>query len=289
MKDAKKNVQMYFSQRAVLYDPQQKKYLLAKENSYKIEKGAWQFAGGRVDGVEELEVAFAREVKEELGDIAYRVIGPLRGVRVSYKDHVDGVIMTYLAFYDGGEIVLSEEHSEYKWMSADEVLKDKNINQWVKDAIVKAEELGELYEAENRWKRCVADFDNYKKRQIENQKEFIAYAAEGVISDMLPVVDNFHAATDHIPETEKDNPWVTGIMYIQQQMEKVFEEKGVARMTVKIGDEFDPRIMEAVANDKEEELPADAKVIKIAQPGYEIGTKVLRPARVVLGGAKSKE
>lgn len=288
-KEDKKNVQMYFSQRIVMYDVQKNAYLLAKENAYKVEKGAWQFPGGRVDHREELQGAFVREVQEELGkDVTYQIIGPLLGVRASYKDGVDGVLMMYLAYYEGGDIVLSEEHSAYKWMSADAVGADKNISQWVKDSIVKAEELRGWHEADGRWKRCIADFDNYKKRQIENQKDFIAYAAEGVITDMLPVVDNFHAATDHIPETEKDNPWVTGIMYIQQQMEKIFEEKGVTRMMINDGDEFDPRTMEAITNDKEKDLTENVCVIKIAQPGYMIGEKVLRPARVVLGTREQK-
>ena len=283
MKDVKKNAQMYFSQRAVLYDPHKKKYLLAKENALKIEKGAWQFAGGRVDTGENLEESFAREIAEELGDITYRVIGPLRGICVLYHDEVYGVIMPYLVMYESGEIVLSEEHSECKWVSAEDVLKNKKISQWVKDAIQKAEEQIEVIGAYDGWKRTLADFDNYKKRQSENQKEFITYATEGVISDMLPVLDNFHAATDHVPEDQKDNPWVTGIMYIQQQMEKILEDHGVVKIEINIGDEFDPHMMEAIKKDGEEEVKEDVKIEKIAQPGYKIGTKILRPARVILG------
>ncbi len=283
MKDIKKNAQMYYSQRAVLYDPHQKKYLLVKENTLKIEKGAWQFAGGRVDADENLEESFAREVAEELGDVTYRVIGPLSGVCVPYHDELYGVIMSYLVMYESGEIVLSNEHSECKWVSAEDILKNKKIDQWVKDAIRKAEGQLELIGAYDGWKRTLADFDNYKKRQSENQKEFVAYAAGGVISDILPVLDNFHAATDHIPEDAKDNPWVTGIMYIQQQMEKVLEEHGVVKIEINIGDEFNPHTMEAIKKDGDEKLKEDLKIEKIAQPGYKIGAKILRPARVVLG------
>ncbi|PID99812.1 MAG: nucleotide exchange factor GrpE, partial [Acidobacteria bacterium] len=127
-------------------------------------------------------------------------------------------------------------------------------------------------------------FDNYKKRQTENHKEFTKYATEGVIAAMLPVLDNFHAATEHVPEQEADSPWVTGIMYIQQQMEKVFADNDVTKIAVNIGDEFDPAVMEAVKNG-DEEIGDDAVVTKIAQHGYMIGDKVLRPTRVVLGSS----
>lgn len=298
--EEKKRQLFRISQKALLFDAESEKFLLLRiaqpardprkkdAHLYWMKKyGPWDLPGGHVDeGEDDLNSAFLREVEEECGisNISHKEMCHTELIINPHADHA-AINVIYLVYYSG-DIVLSPEHTEFQWMSMQEIMENKEVKKWIKDSVVRANELKDLYDADGRWKRCMADFDNYKKRQVENQKEFIAYAAEGVITDMLPIVDNFHAATDHIPEAEKDNPWVTGIMYIQQQMEKVFEEKGVTRMEITVGDEFDPRTMEAITNDKEQILPEDAKVIKIAQPGYKIGEKVLRPARVVLGESK---
>lgn len=140
----------------------------------------------------------------------------------------------------------------------------------------------------NNWKRAVADFENYKKRQAESAKEFAKFASLNLILQILPVLDNFHASTAHVPEGQKNDPWVTGIMHIQKQLEKVLEDNGVAEISVKEGDEFDPEMHEAVSNNQEtrnnDQATEEAKnkISKIIQRGYKIDGKVIRPARVVV-------
>lgn len=282
------------SQKALFFDPENKKYLVFKVSKPKKNQlhhavwtkkyGPWDLPGGHVDANEiDVHKAFTREVKEESG-IVIDEIGTICHTQVMFneKSEYPGMNVIYMIQYDGSHITLSDEHVEYVWLTAQEIAQHKEIKEWIKVSVQKAESLMELQDSLNSWRRCLADFDNYKKRQSENQKEFTQYAAEGVIADMLPVLDNFHAATEHIPEGEADNPWVTGIMFIQQQMEKIFEESGVIKIKINIGDEFDPHMMETVKNDDVSELHEDAKIIKIAQPGYMIGQKVLRPARVIL-------
>lgn len=141
----------------------------------------------------------------------------------------------------------------------------------------------------NSWKRCQADFENYKKRQVEERKDLITYANTNLILDILPVVDNFHASTDHIPEDQKNGAWVAGIMHIQKQLEKVLEDNGVAEIGIKEGDEFDPAVMEAVKSDSNDSNGhandsnnANDNVKKVLVKGYRIGNKVVRAARVVV-------
>jgi molecular chaperone GrpE len=282
------------SQKALFHNPHDGTYLLFKVAKPLKNKphhalwtkkyGPWDLPGGHVDSHEnDLVEAFAREVKEESGlEIGGDHILCNAVVMQNEKSEHLGINHIYCVTYDNGSIELSEEHIEYQWMSAEEIKKSKEIKEWIKESVQRSEDLIEMNESLNSWKRCLADFDNYKKRQIENQKEFTKYASEGVISDILPILDNFHAATEHVPESDANSPWVTGIMFIQQQMEKVLEEHGVIKIDVNVGDEFDPHMMEAIKNDEEEKLNDNAKVEKVAQPGYKIREKILRPARVLL-------
>ena len=151
------------------------------------------------------------------------------------------------------------------------------------------------------WQRCQADFENYKKRSAESQKDLIKYATQSIILEILPVIDNFHSSTDHIPEDQKENSWVTGIMYIQKQLENIVTENGVEEIEVKVGDNFDPIYHEAIEDnhckdceDCKCETKYKNKIKKVLTKGYKIGParnashsdaggeKVIRAARVVV-------
>lgn len=138
------------------------------------------------------------------------------------------------------------------------------------------------------WKRCQADFENFRKAQDESRKEFAKYAAEAIIFQIIPVLDNFHMATEHIPEDQKDSGWVAGIMHIQKQLENVLVENSVEEISPSIGDEFDPEMHEAVEdNGKEQETSGkkqmENKIKKVLTRGYKIDSKIIRPAKVIVG------
>ncbi len=136
------------------------------------------------------------------------------------------------------------------------------------------------------WQRCQADFDNYKKRSADSQKDLIKYATQNIILEILPVIDNFHSSTDHIPEDQKENPWVTGIMYIQKQLENIVTENGVEEIEAKAGDNFDPIYHEAIEDKECVDCKIDHKyknkIKKVLTKGYKIGDRVIRAARVVV-------
>ncbi len=142
----------------------------------------------------------------------------------------------------------------------------------------------------DKWKRAQADFENYKKMQAESQKDLIKYATQNIILQIIPVLDNFQMSTAHVPQDQKDNGWVTGIMYIQKQLETVLAENGVEEIAPKVGDNFDPVFHEAIADkacecdhcdcEKEKEKFKN-KIKKVMMKGYKIGDKVIRAARVV--------
>lgn len=138
-------------------------------------------------------------------------------------------------------------------------------------------------------KRAQADFENYKKRQQESQKELGGYLIEKLVLDIIPVLDNFRAATMHVPDEQKESPWVVGIQYIEKQLEDVIKANGVEVIEVKEGDVFDPTIHEAVSFESTEEnkgnesIEGEAqKIVKVLQKGFRLGGKVVRPVKVIV-------
>lgn len=140
------------------------------------------------------------------------------------------------------------------------------------------------------WKRCQADFENYKKRQEGLQWELAKYSGLNLILQILPVLDNFHASTEHVPQDQKENPWVMGIMYIQKQLEKILEDNGVKEIKAKEGDDFDPQIHEAISDannpnpdkSKNQNGANVLKIKKVTMKGYKMEEKVIRAARVIV-------
>jgi molecular chaperone GrpE len=76
-----------------------------------------------------------------------------------------------------------------------------------------------------------------------------------------------------VPEDKKENKWVEGITHIKRQIEDILKNNNIEEIVVKIGEEFNPEIHEAVAGKGE-------KVKKVLQKGYSLNGRVLRAARV---------
>ncbi len=300
VKNCKRDV-FAVTQKAVVYDPVGKKFLIVKDSPIDggdaIEVlGDWQFAGGHIDYADEsVAEAIKREIVEELGDnFEFDLGGVFHTARADYGKN-RRIMNSWLVTYVEGDISLSDEQLEYKWVTSEEIQNSDVYFEWLKDIVLSADQYIERSESHEKMLRTLAEFDNYKKRSSEQQKDFAKYASEKVIMEMLPVLDNFHAATGFVPEDQKDSPWLTGIMYIQQQMEKVFEDAGVRPIEVAVGDAFDAQKMEAikaenpqgsddasgeVENEQQEE---QQKVSKVVQKGYMIADRVMRVARVELG------
>lgn len=290
-----KNVRFQVSQKAVIYDPQTKKFLLVQYDAKKYPKfitkdSNWAFLGGRIDGGEDALAGLQREIKEEAGDIEYDIVGAI-DTSVPLNDPYFRV--AYLVLYKGGDIVLSEEHLAYEWLTKEEIEAKKGCRSYVIQFITAAEkrmaEIAYLPDLQ----RLQADFSNYKKRQQESQKELAGYLIEKLVMDITPVLDNFQMATNHVPADAANSPWVTGIQYIEKQLEKVLTDNGMQILEAKEGDVFDPRMHEAISEEEkvaaegedaltENEAPQQQTIAKVLQKGYKIGEKVIRPTKVVV-------
>lgn len=140
------------------------------------------------------------------------------------------------------------------------------------------------------WKRCKADFENYKKQQEESTQNFRVYANESLLREIIPVIDNFELALNHIPEKSENESWQQGILHIKKQLEEILTSNNVHKIEVKTGDHFDPYFHECVKDNntdihksnESEETDNSLIVEKIIRNGYKLGEKLLRPAQVTL-------
>ena len=117
------------------------------------------------------------------------------------------------------------------------------------------------------WQRSMADQENSRKRQEQDKANFAQYALIGFVEDLLPVVDNFYRATEHIPEEQRSLPWVTGIQYIQKQLLDALEARGVTEISTKVGDWLNTQLHEVVEAEEAEEYEDD-QIIEIKNKGY---------------------
>lgn len=250
--------------------------------------GNYDLPGGSLNYGESLEEALKREVREEtgieidIGPIVYAF--DIEVIREDTPAHYKRI--RFIAYYKEGSVDLSKEHSEFEWIPIDEAIEKLSSEGYEKDkreALVKAKEYLSLSHATDSWKRTIADFENYKKRQTELQKDLMKHAYEGATLQMLPVLDNFHASMAHVPEEQKNNPWVQGITHIQRQLADILKDMGVEEFNPKAGEEFNPSLHEAIeSHGKENKEEFKNKITKVVQKGYKIGEKIIRPARVIV-------
>jgi len=143
------------------------------------------------------------------------------------------------------------------------------------DALAQAE--GRAAEFEDRWKRAVADFINYKRRAEQELAEALRGANAVLIVDLLPVLDDLELALASVPPEEADSKWVEGVRLVERKFRQTLERYGVKAIET-VGRPFDPNQHEAVSG----RGPA---VVRVYRRGYQLNGRVLRPAQVEVGEA----
>ena len=285
-KNSSKSRIMTLTIKAVVFNKDNEVLLLKRNKDSKFSGGRYDLPGGHIEENESLKDSLLREIKEEteLDTTFGEVIDVVEFPEDSqmFKDEKRGI--RAICYSDSKEVKLSSEHEKYLWLPIEKAIeklsaKDGFENE-KRETILKAQKYLEMKDSMAGWKRCMADFENYKKRQAEDRKDMIAFSNANLILELLPILDNFYVSTEFIPEDQKENQWVVGIMHIQKQLEKVLEDNGVNEISVKAGDEFDPNIMEAVENESKDKKKAGDKVGKVR--GYKMGGKVIRAVKVIV-------
>jgi molecular chaperone GrpE len=142
------------------------------------------------------------------------------------------------------------------------------------------EESGEderLAALEDRLLRVAADFDNYKKRAAREREEYVAFANERLIKELLPVLDDLERALLAAAEHEEAK-LEEGVELVHRSLASLLERHGVKE--IETDGKFDPHVHEALLSQPSE--AEQGSVLDVVQKGYTIGDRVVRPARVIV-------
>lgn len=140
-------------------------------------------------------------------------------------------------------------------------------------------------EAAEQLLRLRADFENSKKRLEREKGEAIKYANEKLIIEVLPILDNLDRAMASLSEGHDPEKVKQGLRIAQEQLHAVLERHGVEQVKSE-GEEFDPRLHEAVAT-VEDAQREEGSIVDEVQRGYLLNGRLIRPSRVRI--SKKKE
>jgi molecular chaperone GrpE len=177
-----------------------------------------------------------------------------------------------------------------------ELEKEKNQNKKIelKDKLVEIpqEELRRLQEqakkSEEYWDRLLrlqAEFDNAKKRMARQRLEFVKYANEEIILELLGILDDLERSVEAIQKKHEDpQGFLKGIEMILARLYEMLKKKGVKPIETK-GKKFDPTLHEALMQEETDKFHEDT-IIEEFQKGYMLEDRVIRTAKVKVAAAK---
>lgn len=136
----------------------------------------------------------------------------------------------------------------------------------------------QIEELQDRLKRQMAEFDNFRKRTEKEKSAMYEVGARDIIEKILPVVDNFERALAAVPEDVKESSFAEGVEKIYKQFMKTLEDAGVEAIEAK-GQQFDPNLHNAVMH-IEDEAYGENEISQELQKGYKYRGTVVRHSMV---------
>ncbi|MEC0066591.1 nucleotide exchange factor GrpE [Paenibacillus thiaminolyticus] len=137
-------------------------------------------------------------------------------------------------------------------------------------------------ELQQRLLRAQADFDNFRRRTVKEKEELAQYASSKLVTELLPVLDNFERALAAAQTGSEEQSFVKGVDMIFRQFTQVLEQEGVKAMNA-VGEPFNPEFHQAIMQVESEEHE-EGIVVEEVQKGYMLKDRVLRPAMVKVSG-----
>lgn len=168
---------------------------------------------------------------------------------------------------------MSENKKEEKLKKEEvmEVNEEQNNNN---EQLVPKQDYEEL---EDRYKRILAEFENFKKRSQKEREVLYNSILSDIIESILPIIDNLENA---VKTVTKDESYKQGVELVLRQFKDVLKSKGIEEIKT-VGETFDPELHEAVSSIQDEKL-GEKEIAEEYRKGYKIGNKVIRHSMVVV-------
>lgn len=151
---------------------------------------------------------------------------------------------------------------------------NENNEEVVKTETVSKEEYDEL---DDRYKRLLAEFENYKKRSQKEKESIYGMITGDVVATMLPIMDNLEKAAE--AKTE-DTQYQDGVKLVARQFQEALKGLGLEEIET-LGQKFNPEYHEAVSH-VEDSTKGEQEIVQEYRKGYKIGNKVVRHSMVIV-------
>ncbi|UFT97827.1 nucleotide exchange factor GrpE [Radiobacillus kanasensis] len=171
----------------------------------------------------------------------------------------------------------TEENQQEEVVNAEqEVVEESAETEEVNEELEKLKQ--EKAELNDRFSRMQAEYDNFRKRTQKEKESDRKYKSQALVTELLPVVDNFERALAVHEGDQASDGFVEGIKMVYKQLTDALEKEGVEVIAAE-GEAFDPHLHQAVMQVEDDQYEANS-VIEVLQAGYKLKDKVIRPAMV---------
>jgi molecular chaperone GrpE len=139
-----------------------------------------------------------------------------------------------------------------------------------------------IAEMNDRYLRLSAEFDNYRKRTIREKSELIKSAGEDILSNILPVLDNFERALAAIKGSSEPEAIKAGIVLIYGKFKEFLTQRGIKEIE-SLNKPFDAELHDAITKIPVNSKEQQGQVIDVVEKGYYLNDKIIRHSKVVVG------
>lgn len=168
------------------------------------------------------------------------------------------------------------EETEVECEQAEEVVEEQSVEEALQAELEALK--AQLEESDNKYLRLHADTENFKQRMRNEQATLQKYKSQSVITNVLPVLDNFERALQVEAKTEEAHSMMQGMDMIYRSLVDALKSEGLEHIEA-VDQPFDPNIHQAVMTDQVEEKESGI-VLEELQKGYKLKDRVLRPTMV---------
>ncbi|MEQ9299955.1 MAG: nucleotide exchange factor GrpE [Cyclobacteriaceae bacterium] len=173
----------------------------------------------------------------------------------------------------------TEEQEEVTAETSEEEETEEEIDERSPEEILQ----GEVAEAKDKYLRLFSEFENFRRRTAREKLDLIKTASEELVVALIPVVDDFERALKNMSEDADVKTVREGVELVHQKFTKTLTQKGVEKIPTEKGDDFNDEVHEAITQIPAPEDKLKGKIVDVIEPGYKLGDKVIRFAKVVTG------